>query len=354
MIVKNEEENLGNCLKNAGNYADEIIIVDTGSTDKTKDVARKYTDKVFDFEWFYDFSKARNFSFERATSEYIIWLDADDLILEESIKAINRWKESEDESDVLMCPYITGFDEKFNSTFEFNRERIVKNNPLFRWKDPVHEVIVPQGKIKVFREIKVYHNKKNKPYTDRNLSIYLKLKEDGIEFSPRQQFYFARELYFNGKIDDAIHEFSKFIADKKGWIENNIEACLNLSKCYSIKNELDKALTSLFGSFTFDSPRGEIVYEIGNVFMEKGQYDKAIYWYNLAMNCIPKYDSGAFINKDCYDFLPSLKLCVCYDKLGDYLTAYKFHKITENLKPNDKAVQINKKYFENLFNKKIF
>ncbi len=63
MIVKNEEKVLGRVLESAKKFADEIIIVDTGSTDKTKDIARKYTDKIYDFKWIDDFAAARNYSF---------------------------------------------------------------------------------------------------------------------------------------------------------------------------------------------------------------------------------------------------------------------------------------------------
>lgn len=83
MIVKDEEDVLRRCLDSVKEIVDEIIIVDTGSTDKTKLIASEFTDKIFDFKWCDDFSKARNFSFSKATKEYIIWLDADDVILEE-------------------------------------------------------------------------------------------------------------------------------------------------------------------------------------------------------------------------------------------------------------------------------
>lgn len=62
MIVKNEEEVLRQCLDSVNNLCEEIIIVDTGSTDKTKEIAREYTDKVIDFKWIDDFSAARNFA----------------------------------------------------------------------------------------------------------------------------------------------------------------------------------------------------------------------------------------------------------------------------------------------------
>ena len=90
MIVKDEEKVLKRCLDSVKDIVDEIIIVDTGSHDKTKDIAKQYTDKLYDFKWIDDFSKARNFSFSKATKDYIIWLDADDVILEDDrIKLLN-------------------------------------------------------------------------------------------------------------------------------------------------------------------------------------------------------------------------------------------------------------------------
>jgi glycosyltransferase involved in cell wall biosynthesis len=82
MIVKNEEAVIGRCLDSVQGIADEINIVDTGSVDKTKDIAARYTDRIFDFEWTDDFAAARNFSFQQATTDYILWLDADDVFTE--------------------------------------------------------------------------------------------------------------------------------------------------------------------------------------------------------------------------------------------------------------------------------
>ena len=80
MIVKNEEKVLARCLESVKDIVDEIIIVDTGSNDKTKEIAYRYTQNVYDFEWAQDFSAARNYSFSKATKDYQMWLDADDII----------------------------------------------------------------------------------------------------------------------------------------------------------------------------------------------------------------------------------------------------------------------------------
>ena len=80
MIVKNEEAVLARCLDCLKDIADEIIIVDTGSSDSTKKIAATYTDKVYDFEWINDFAAARNYAFSLATMDYIYSADADEMI----------------------------------------------------------------------------------------------------------------------------------------------------------------------------------------------------------------------------------------------------------------------------------
>ena len=80
MIVKNEQENLPRCLASVEGIFDEIIIVDTGSTDRTKEIAREFGAKVFDFEWIDSFAAARNEALSHATGDYAFWLDADDVV----------------------------------------------------------------------------------------------------------------------------------------------------------------------------------------------------------------------------------------------------------------------------------
>ena len=93
MIVKNEELNLSGCLDCLTSIADEIIIVDTGSTDRTKEIALQYTNKVYDFEWIDDFSAARNFAFSKASMDYIYSADADERLNKENQAKFFQLKE---------------------------------------------------------------------------------------------------------------------------------------------------------------------------------------------------------------------------------------------------------------------
>jgi glycosyltransferase involved in cell wall biosynthesis len=80
MIVKNEENNLPHCLESVRGLFDEIVIVDTGSVDRTKEIAREFGAKVFDFVWIDNFAAARNEALSHATGDFAFWLDADDVV----------------------------------------------------------------------------------------------------------------------------------------------------------------------------------------------------------------------------------------------------------------------------------
>lgn len=92
MIVKNEASNLADALSSFKSFADEIVVVDTGSTDGTRDIAVKFTPHVYDFEWIDDFGAARNFAMSKAKGRYQLWLDADDRVSPENQGHINKLK----------------------------------------------------------------------------------------------------------------------------------------------------------------------------------------------------------------------------------------------------------------------
>ena len=107
MIVKNEEAVLERCLESIKDMVDEIVIVDTGSTDKTKEIAARFTDKIYDFPWCDDFSAARNFAFSKGTGEYLLWMDADEVFpFVEKRKFFNLKEELKKEpKDFVMMLY---------------------------------------------------------------------------------------------------------------------------------------------------------------------------------------------------------------------------------------------------------
>ena len=128
MIVKNEEAVLERILKPVSQVMDAILIADTGSSDRTKEIAEQYTSQVFDFPWCDDFSAPRNFLLEKVRTDYWMWLDADDILDEKNLKKLKLLKASLDKkTDVVMMEYAVGFDTDGKATFSYYRERILRN-----------------------------------------------------------------------------------------------------------------------------------------------------------------------------------------------------------------------------------
>ena len=167
MIVKDEEAVLARCLESVGEVADEIVILDTGSTDRTKEVARRYTDRVYDYPWQDDFAAARNASFAKATMDYILWLDADDVLPEETRRGLLQWKATLD-ADVVMLRYHVAFDASGQPTFSYYRERLLRRANGYRWEGAVHEAISAWGRV-VHSQLAVEHRKLGPGEPGRNL-----------------------------------------------------------------------------------------------------------------------------------------------------------------------------------------
>ena len=344
MIVKNEEKTLENCLISIRGIADEIIIVDTGSTDLTPRIARKYTEQIYDFPWIDDFSAARNFAFDKASKDYILWLDADDVLLaEDRVKLKELKRRLGPGVDVVMMKYNTGFDSDGAVTFSYYRERLVRRACHFRWHEPVHEYLATGGRV-VTSDICVTHTKTHYEPCGRNIAIYEKMRKSGQPLSIRGMYYYARELKGNGRIPDAIRYFSQFLETGKGWTEDNISACLELSSCYEQENQTEKQLLVLTRSFIYDTPRAEICCRIGYFYKLRGDYERAAFWFRLALSLKRPERSWGFIQNDCWGYIPAIELAVCYDRMGCPGEAETFNELAGKFKPGNPSVEYNRKY----------
>lgn len=345
MIVKDEEDVLARCLKSVSPAVDEIIIVDTGSTDSTKKIASAFTDNVYDFKWRDDFSAARNFAFSKATCQYLMWLDADDVISPENLNKLISLKQTlSPDTDMVYMKYDVAFDNGGEPVFSYYRGRLIKNCEKARFVEPVHETIVPFGKT-VNSDISVWHKKIKSNPPRRNLRIFEKSLKEHKSLSPRMLYYYGRELKDNGKYKKAAVVFRKFLKNNNGWIENNIGACRDLSECYLHSGETEKAKQALINSFIYAAPRAEICCELGIILLNEQKYADAEFWFLSALNRKPDENTLGFVEKDYYGFIPAIELAVLYDKIGNREKAVYYHKLSGQFKPQHPSYLANAKYF---------
>jgi len=345
MIVKNEEDVLARCLNSVKKAVDEMIIVDTGSTDRTKEIAASLGAKVFDFEWINHFAAARNYSFKQATSEYILWLDADDVLLPEDLERLLELKQRKDFNyDTVTMKYHLSFDENGNPTYSYRRNRLVKRSMNFQWIGPVHEYLSVYGN-SFHSDVAVTH-RKVRHASNRNLDIYVARLEQGEEFTPRDQFYFANELRDHARYEEAIKWYDLFLEGKKGWVEDNIAACSRKSDCYAELKKNDLAIRSLLQTLEYSPPRPDFCYQLGNLFFHDKRFPEAIYWYSQALSTSKYTSDMSFHNPATATWLPYLQLTVCYDRLGNMEQAVAHHKQAKAINPNHPSIIYNDNYFQ--------
>lgn len=347
MIVKNEALLLSRCLDSIKEVADEIIIVDTGSTDNTVEIAKSYTQKVYHFDWIDDFSAARNFSFDQATKDYILWLDADDYIKPKDLNKIKRLKKVlSDNTNSVYFNYDYAFDDFGNPTLTFKRERLVKNNPENRWVGFVHEYIDTQGEVMDI-SITVSHGRVHGD-SDRNLNIYRKKIKEEVPFSTRDVFYYAKELYYHNLFEEAISEFEHLLNHHTMWIEDRIDAAAKLADSYNALGYFEKAKKFLYGFITDHPLRAELLYRIGKTHMHFKEYEHALFWFNSIETLDMPTDTAGFIYPEYWGLYPKLEACVCYFEMGNWQDSYLMHKQTLQINKNHKSVQANEAFFESL------
>ncbi|MFJ3387589.1 glycosyltransferase [Lysinibacillus sp. NPDC086135] len=344
MIVKNEEEVLGRCLQSVKHIVDEIIIVDTGSTDDTKEIAKKFDAKIYDFEWCNDFSKARNYAFSLANKDYILWIDADDVIEEkEQLKLIKLKENLSEEIDTVSMPYILSVSESGDVGYQIRRHRLAKRERQFKWEGKVHEVLLVSGNI-LHSDIAIKHQKEKK-YTDRNLLIYMDCYKRGEYFSPRDVYYFGNELLDHKKYEKAIEQYRAFLDSNQGWVEDNINACFNLSNCYSQLNENDLQLQALLRILEYTKPTPKFCCFLGDILKEKGNINSSSYWYLTAINIGKPEAEYSVLEPQYWTWYPHLQLCALYYQQGDMKNSEFHHDHAKYYVPEHPSVIFNEQFF---------
>lgn len=346
MITKNEEKTLERCLQSVKDIVDEIVVVDTGSTDKTVGIAKKYTDKVFNFKWIDDFSAARNYSFDQCTGDFILWLDADDIIKLSDAEKIKNFDFSDKE--IIICNYIYFHDEYNQSVLIVPRERIIKRSLGLRWKGEIHEYIPLHGK-QYISDIDIHHYREGGS-SKRNLRILERIVNDESgaikpDVDPRNIYYLGKEYHDILRYEDAIPYFERYVNLKDGkfrfW-ENYYQAYFKLAQCYQHMRDDINFKRCLFESIKIEDRRAEPYCLMGEWYMNHNLWDRAIQWYKMALTIQrPKKLLSSYQPKY-YTWVPCSQISVASFNLGDYERAQEYNTKFLQYRPKDSRAINNK------------
>jgi len=336
LIVKNEESCLEKCLSSFQPVVDEIIVVDTGSTDRTKEIARKFTDKIYDFPWIDDFSAARNFSFDKCTCDFIWWEDADDRLYPEDAEKFKALDLSDKE--IIICNYEYCHDENGQSILTVPRERILKRSLGLRWKEPIHEYLELNGKLFI-SDISTHHFKKAGT-SERNLKVLERIvKKPGC--ISRNLYYLGREYLDFGKIEEGIKYLNLFIDAKDGFWEDVYAAHYRLAEVYMGRDE-ERFKTHLFKSMEIEERRAEPFYLMAQYWESKQQWLRAAQWYEFCTKVKRPKDLLASYQPGLYTWQPYLQMTVCLNNAGLLQEAFEANEKALSYRPQDQRMISNK------------
>lgn len=319
MIVRDEEATLGRVLAQAARFCDELVVVDTGSTDGTIDVARRAGARVVEWAWRDDFAAARNVSFQECSSDWILWLDADDVLPDEVVEGLAELKGSlllRPDVDAVWLSYRYHYDSDGRCTLSFQRERLVRRSAGHTWAGRVHEVMtVDPGRSAHTADVWVEHRPTPEKWFargDRNLRILQAAYDEG-DRSSRTLFYLGNELRDNDRHAEAVSVYSEYL-DHDTAVWEKYAALVSMARCSRTLGDRDGALAQASAAIALDSSRAEAFMLSGELhFHEKEWARAAPYFAAAAMAVRP---STGFVNDADYGHRPSDFLSVCLANTG--------------------------------------
>ncbi len=337
MIVKNESQTLARCLDSLKNLMDEIIIVDTGSTDGTREIAARYTSKIYDYEWHDDFAAARNFAFSKASCDYIYSADADEIVDEKNQARLRQLKEALiPEVEIVQMVYVTKQPDHPTENFERDlRPKLFKRLREFKWIEPIHETVNLEP-IVYDSDIEILHCPQGS-HSGRDFHVFEKLVREKGEMSDRLIGMYVRELYKAGDVENLCRSraFLETALDRQCEKENALLCRQIIAVLMKLYRQIDEPVQMLKLGLREEItvPSAEVCLELGYFFMEKGEYSEAVEWfYHAAHSCESELDIASS-GKLAYTALSE-----CFMRLDDCEKAKEYSHLAAEWQPQASGV----------------
>lgn len=341
MIAKNEEKNIARCLDSVSHFDCEIIIVDTGSTDRTKEIASQYTSKIYDFAWVDDFSAARNFSLSKASYDWVLVLDCDE------------WVEDANPEEFMELartyPAYIGRLKRKNLTVS-DSEKGVYIDPVerffsrryFHYEGTIHEQVMPltaQTPMLFDIPLTVLHSGYVGSAEDaeakriRNTSLLERELAKNPD-DPYLLFQMGQEYYCMDDRKTAAEYYAKVLSfDLSPTLEYLRLTIQAYGNCLISLGKIDEALQfeHIYNEF---SRNPDFVFLMGRIYFSAGQYLKAMGEFIKATTMDNAYSEGT------NTYLAWYYIALIYEKMGDLASAKTFYTKCGDFEPALKRLNI--------------
>lgn len=323
IIAKNEEKNIGQCLAALEPYDFEIILVDTGSTDRTKEIAERYADKIVDFEWINDFSAARNFSLAQASHDYVLVLDCDEVILSLDRAQIDALIDSHPEAAGFIA---RNNHYQSNQTDSIYQDRVARlfHKKYYHYESPIHEQVVHNKKGMFYENYDIPILADHTGYTGTEDELKKKVERNNtllfkeLEKNPENPY-----LYFQiGQSYNMIYDYENSykyyhqalaydVNPEEEWVQMMIIAYAN-ALLHTGRQAEALQLKGVYDAF---ATTADFFCIMGQIYLANGQYINAMMEYLKALHCPVARERGT------NSFIPTYNIGLINEMMGDIPTA---------------------------------
>jgi len=354
MIVKNEEKILEKCIDSVKSIIDEFVIVDTGSTDGTKDIIKKYG-KLHEIP-FANYVKTKNAALKLAKSDYILFLDADETV----VSGLEFLKEhAETGTECVYAKIIEGSDDVIANTYF--RARLWKNNGKWKFVGPgVHETLSGGESLITDHRILIRHDHSHRTpesYKEK-FNQYVEILNKHLKKhpkDPRTTFYLGRTYKDVGNYLESITQYKRYLDFNTTFIDERWQAAYDIALCWKSQGEYSQCVDACALAEKIDPRRAETFVLLGQIYFDLQNWDESIKWFTKASELPVPTDVMLFMNPLAHKEIPLDYLVLCYDKKKEY---HKASEITEQLinflsKPDQRLVNnltwLRKQEYKNIF-----
>jgi glycosyltransferase involved in cell wall biosynthesis len=302
IVGPGEAQELERCMESfhVKSTFDQVVICTTSGDESVRACAEKYADVVVSFDWtsekypYGNFGGARNAALDATTTDWVWWLDADDVCMPHHQHKLQKVRDGildprRDDLELFFVPYVIRTDDNGKPLVSFMRERIFRRTPKFRWRRPVHEQITPpHGQtryVPIGGDFAVTHmpNKPSYCSAARNLKI---LEHEVVTKGTKDtdlRYFYGRDLLLGGRVKEGVPILEDIIAGQNGPVDQLFAACLDLIFLYAYgrqeslplltemtPDKLDNVERWCRQALSFSSAYAEPFVILGDVYYVKG------------------------------------------------------------------------------------